>query len=264
MKKLSPPYRKYILGARPTHAVTDNIHEAFEGITLELMHSLLKSKGYLSENKKPTKKAVNDGLIDACEGKALWNLEAVSLFLKSGGMNPKRANSNQSFEISYEGDKFVTLTVLSSYFNNTPAEVGRWLTKLGYRGKDGLPSKEWVKKGLAQIGETKIMGKQTKKVSLWELKQTMDILISNGYILDFDYEKSLKGRGRNSDVKVDSIDSRVDQFLREFVPLYNGKDSLGTRRLVSKTPKAILLRAEKKLSQKEGFLTMGLYNRRFQ
>lgn len=268
MKELEPPLRRHTLGKLPSHATTDKVYEAFSGFTPEMTVALLTSMGYLGDSGKPTKKAANEGVLDKCSGKFIWNLSELEKKFKKGLPNVKRTYSNQELIIrDYTGESYVTLTDIAVRFNVTPRQVGKWLDELGLRDEKGLPTKEVLKSKLAIVENFKTVGnrsKQTRKSGFWEVKQTCELLMSKGHPLDFDYEKSLEGKGKNSSVEVkeNAVAERVAEFSKEFAKLYNAKDREAIR-LVNKTPKLILNEAEK-LLKKPGLFSKKAYLKRLE
>lgn len=262
--ELEPPIKKHLLGKLPTHSSTKNLASNFKGYSDEFMVKVLESGGYL-EKGRFTMKARNSGLVDSCESKALWNLSLLQELLRSEGLKADRAYVNQELPVNPSVDPVYTgLAQIGVHFEVSGPTVGKWMDKLGLREENSLPKEKYVKDGLAVIAEMTMPGKkkQTKKFAKWDLYRVVPMLVEAGHPLDFNYEKSLKGKGKNSDVKVTGIDLRVKEFCKEFVSLYNAKDRQALK-LVDKTPKLILNRAEDKL-KKPGFFSEDRYKRRFE
>jgi hypothetical protein len=103
-------------------------------------------------------------------------------------------------------------------------------------------------------------GKKTRKVALWNLYLTQKKLLEAGHELDFDYSKTLKGTGRNSDVTVsEDMNARVRKFVQEFTEAFKDPDHrYRCIRMVKNTPKPVLKKAEQ-LMNRPGFLTQEHY-----
>lgn len=267
MNELNPPLKQYVLGKMPSHCGTSSLAENFSGMTQDTMLSMLTSAGYL-ENSKPTRQAVVDGLLFRCEKKLLWDIEKVKEVFESQGLTMNRQYVNQKITPpSSSESQFVSLSVISTYFNVSSTKVGQWLKEIGLREEDGTPTKDAQDRGLVQIVDFETRSNEGKKTSrqfgVWNLYETQKLLVSNGHPLDMDYSATLKGKGRNGDVTVASssvFDERVKEFLQKFTPLYNEKNR-GCIALVSKTPRIIQEKAETKLG-KPGFFTKNAYKKR--
>jgi len=262
MEKLEPPIKKYLTGKRPSHSSTSNLFKNFKNLDSNALLFVFNKAGYLSEDYKPTKKAIEDGLIDSCERKALWKIDIVEQKLHESGMKVERQSVNQEIKDTTNGEpKFVGLGVIATYFNVSANQIGKWLDKLELRDEEKMGNQEAMDKGLSTIVEMNAdsAGKKTRKIAMWDLYLTQKILVEAGYELDFDYEKTLKGKGKNSDVTVSSLDDRVKDFAKEFSLLFKNVD---TRKelpaLVKKQPKIVLQKAEE-LLKKPGFITDGIY-----
>lgn len=262
MEKLEPPIKRYLTGRRPSHSSTADLSKNFKNLDSNALLFIFNKAGYLTEEYKPTKKAVEDGLIDSCEKKVLWKLEQVEEKIKESGMNVERQSVNQEIRANTNGEpKFVGLGVIATYFNVSATTIGKWLDELDLRDEEKMGNQEAMDKGLATIVEMNAdtAGKKTRKIAMWDLVLTQEILLEAGHELDFDYEKSLKGKGKNSDVSVSTVDERAKDFAKEFTSLF--KDP-STRKqcphMVKKQPKLILKKAEE-LMKKPGFLTNDVY-----
>lgn len=262
MEKLQPPVKRYLTGKRPSHSATTELAKNFKNLDPNALLFIFNKAGYLTEDYKPTKKAVEDGLIDSCEKKVLWKLEAVEEKLRESGMNVERKSVNQEIKDNTDGKpKFVGLGVIATYFNVTANTIGKWLDDLELRDDEKMGSQDAMDRGLATIVEMNAdsAGKKTRKIAMWDLILTQEVLLEAGHELDFDYEKTLKGKGKNSDVTVTTIDDRAREFAKDFSRLFKNPD---TRKecpaLVKKQPKIVLEKAETLLN-KPGFLTSGTY-----
>lgn len=262
MEKLTPPIKKYLTGKRPTHSSTTDLSKNFKNLDPNALLFIFNKEGYLTEEYKPTKKAVEDGLIDTCDKKVLWNLDNVEAKIKDSGMNVERQSVNQEIRDTGNGEpKFVGLGVIATYFNVTANTIGKWLDALELRDDEKMGTTDAMDKGLATVVEMNAdsAGKKTRKIAMWDLYLTQQVLLEAGHELDFDYEKSLKGKGKNSDVTVSTVDDRALEFAKEFSSIF--KDTSRRKELpalVKKQPKIILKKAEE-LLKKPGFITEGIY-----
>lgn len=262
MEKLEPPIKRYLTGRRPSHSSTADLSKNFKNLDPNALLFIFNKAGYLTEEYKPTKKAVEDGLIDSCEKKVLWKVDAVKEKLHELGMTVERQSMNQTIKDNTGGEpKFVGLGVIATYFNVTANTIGKWLDDLDLRDDEKMGNSEAMDKGLATVVEMNAdtAGKKTRKIAMWDLVLTQEVLLEAGHELDFDYEKSLKGKGKNSDVTVTTIDDRAREFAKEFTQLFKNPE---TRKqcsvIVRKQPKLVLKKAEE-LMKKPGFLTNDVY-----
>lgn len=263
MEKLPPPVKRYLTGKNPSHSSTSKLHENFVNIHENALRFVLHKNGLVDDNYKPTKQAVQEGYIDVCDRKALWKIDNVLIFLQGSGMKTKRQIVNQEIEMPLSGEpQWVNLGTIGTYFNVSANEIGKWLDKLDLRGDDKLGSNEAVDKGLVSVKEMSAgPGKKTRKIAMWNLHLVVDILKENGYELDFDYEKTLQGTGKNSNVEVSSLDTKIKEFTKEFVQLYKKPDTRSKAIILAKKqPKPFLVKSEN-LLKKPGFFTEGKYLR---
>lgn len=263
MEKLPPPILRHTSGAFPSHSSTAKLHENFANMDENALGFIMVKLGYFerAENAfKPTKKAAADGLIDACEKKALWKLQGVMDVLSEQGNTIERKAVNQALkEPKSLEPKWVNLGTIGTYFNVTANQIGKWLTELGYKDNSGEITEEAKEFGLASESEMNAGGNKTRKIIMWDLYPTQKVLVDAGHLLDFDYEKTLKGTGKNSDVSVVSFDDKAKEFAKKFVELYkDNKRKHEISGLVKKTPKPILEKAEA-LLKKPGLFTKDGY-----
>lgn len=260
MTKLESPVRRYTTGKLPTHSSTASLHTHFKQMPKEALTTALQANGYLSDSGKPTKKALTDDLLDVCDKAVIWRLSQVGKLLESAGMNVKRQYGNQSIDPPTSSDPtWVNLTTISTFFNVTPGTIGKWLDALELREDDGLPTKDAQDRGLGTVSEMSAGKKKTRKIAMWESYLVRVMLRDNGHPLDFDYAKSLEAKGKNSAVKVETMDSRALEFAKEFAALYKTRSRSSCSSLVKKTPKPILKRAEVLLKKPSGWLENGAY-----
>lgn len=262
MQKLTGPVIKYTSGAFPSHAPTLTLAANFEGLDPNALRFILSKEGWMTANGAPTKKSAADGLVDIVESKPFWNLVELEARLASLGNSFVRKAVNQEIKLSEGSEpKWVNLGTIASYFSVTANEVGKWLDKLELRDDEKMATGEATERGLATIVEMSTgQGKnQTRKINHWNLHEIQQLLLNDGHYLNFDYEESLKGRGRNSDVKVETVDDRAKTFAREFTTIFKDK----TRRrelpeLIRKTPRIVMEKADV-LIGRPGFTAKGLY-----
>lgn len=260
MQTIESPARRYITGKLPSHAELKTLHEQFSEMPAVVVEQVLKGKGYLSETGAPTKRALAAKVLDVCDKRFLWRIEAVEETLRSAGLTPKRVYGNQKIDPPTSSDPtWVNLTTLATYFNVTAPAVGRWLDELELREDDGLPTKDAQDRGLGYVSEMAAGKKKTRKIAMWESYQTRLMLRDAGHPLDFDYMKSLEAKGKNSAIKVETLDSRTEDFTRGFVAAFKTGSKEQTKAHVGKTPRAILGRAEKLLKKPEGWISNGKY-----
>lgn len=260
MTKLAPPVKRYLTGKLPSHSGSQSLANNFKELHKDALIFVFLKAGYMSEEGKPTKKALADGLIDSCEGKALWNLDKVQESLLSLGMNAERKSVNQ--EIKEPDDmepRWVNLGTIGTYFNVTANTVGKWLDKLEFRESDGMGSQSAMDLGLVTVSEMNAGGKKTRKIAMWNLYPVQRVLVEAGYELDFDYEKVHKGSGKNSDVQVTTIDERAKQFAKDFVKTFKEIDERHKCRAMIKEQPSIVLKKAEVLLNKPGFFTKNDY-----
>lgn len=250
------------MGAFPSHSLTSTLSENFQNLDKNALVWILNNAGYMTKEGKPTKKSATEGLVDSCESKALWNLELLNLKLTELGNSYERKAVNQNVSRNSSGEpQWVNLGTVGSYFSVSATAVGKWLDELDLRDDEGMANAESLDKGLANTVEMNAGKNKTRKITQWNLELIQELLMEAGHYLDFDYEKSLKGSGRNSDVRVESVEDRVKEFAREFTKMF--KDTSVRRnlpQLVRRTPKPIQKKAEE-LMKKPGFITEGKYLR---
>lgn len=264
MLTLPPPLKRHLLGARPTHCGTKALGSHFAGLPQEVLLPLLQGAGYLTEEGRPTELAVTEEVVAACERKLLWSLAKVEEVLRSGGLSPERVAQQQEVGVPAGDPQWANLGTLATYFSVSAPTVGKWLDDLGLReGEEHTPTKEAVEGGLASLREMKLEGKKTRQITHWNLHVVKALLVEAGHELNFDYEGSLKGRGRNGDVEVqeNALERRAREVAQEFTTLFRDPQTRPqVVRLVNTTPRPLLKGAED-LLRKPGLLTLGHYRR---
>lgn len=262
MERLSPPVKKYLTGKLPTHSSTQDLYKNFKNVDENALLFVFMKNGFFDSERKPTRKAVQEGLIDSCDGKALWNLDNVQKKLMELRFSSERQVVNQEINDDSLGEpRWVNLGTIATYFNVTSNTIGKWLDSLGFRGDDKHANDKAFSYGLAKISEMNAGGKKTRKITMWNLIPVQKVLVEAGHELDFDYSKTLEGKGKNSNVEVTTIDDRAKQFAKDFSYYFKKSETRKECvRLVQKTPKPILLRAEKIL-KKPGFILNNEYKK---
>jgi len=261
MKKLEGPAKRYITGAFPSHSSFETLGEHF-GLELNALRFVLQKEGWLSMADKPTKRAANDDLVDVVDGEFLWKVDLLLDNLNRLGNSFSRHAVNQNLPESSGEPQWANLGTIGTYFSVSAKKVGDWLDELDLRD-EGMANDSAMEQGLATVVEMNTgQGKnQTRKINYWNLHATIELLMSAGHYLDFDYAKTLKGSGHNSDVRVETIDDRAKVFAKEFSALF--KDKVRRRELpeiVRRTASPILKKAELLLGR-PGFITSGEYTR---
>lgn len=262
METLNGPVKRYISGAFPSHSALTTLAQNFRELNDTALEFILRKEGFIGESGKPTRRAAERGLIDRCDNQTLWNLTKLEKELANLGNRFERQAVNQQLA-EPEGNEpsWANLGTIGTYFSVSATVVGKWLDELELREEDGMANEQALERGLATTFEMSTgQGKnKTRKITHWNLHLVQRLLMANGHPLDFDYEKSLKGSGRNSDVQVETVEHRAKTFANTFVRIFKDKEQ---RRqlpaLVSKTPKPIQKKAEE-LIGKPGFITKELY-----
>lgn len=259
---LEPPLKRYTSGKLPTHSGTQNIAENFKSLHQNVVIFVFSKAGYMDEQGKPLKLAVTDGLIDSCEKKVLWNLEKVEMKLAELGVPDTRIFVNQEINEPDDGEpRWVNLGTIGTYFNVTANTIGKWLDNLELRDDDGMGNQDAMDQGLVTISEMNAGGKKTRKISMWNLHPVQRALMEAGHPLDFDYEKFLKGSGKNSNVEVTTIDDRAKQFAKDFMKTFKDPETRhNCEKMVKSQAHPILKRAET-LLKKDGFFTNAIYKK---
>lgn len=262
MQKLTGSAARYTSGAYPSHSAHSKLASNFEHMDANALRFILRKRGWVTDTGSPTKKAAADGVIDALGGQPLWNLKELERILTENGDRLTRKPVNQDLpEPESAEPSWVNLGTVGSYFSVSASIVGKWLDQLELRDADKMGSKDAADQGLCTTVEMSTgQGKnQTRKITHWNLYAVQKLLMEAGHLLDFDYESTLKGRGRNSDVEVDTVESRAKAFAKEFTTIF--KDKAKRRELpelVRRTPKPIQRKAEE-LIGRLGFITEGVY-----
>lgn len=261
MERLEGPSKKYTTGAFPSHSSNSRLADNFAELEDVALRFIMQKEGWVGDTGKPTKRAATLGLVDAVGNEFLWNLEKLLKALNDLGNKFTRAAVNQELPDPPKGEpQWANLGTIGTYFSVSAKVVGDWLDELNLR-EDGMASNRAIEEGLATVLEMSTgQGKnQTRKINHWNLHAVLSLLKENGHYLNFDYAKTLKGSGKNSDVKVETIDDRARAFANEFARIFKDKQARRELdQLVSKTPRIIQTKAEEML-KRPGFISKGLY-----
>ena len=261
MERLEPPLKRYLSGARPSHSSLGKLGDNFKEMESTLLRSILTAGEYLDGQGKATQKAKDEGLVDSCEGKILWRVDSVVEACARGGLTLERRAVNQSLP-AYHGTevRWANLGTIATYFSTTANQVGKWLDDLDLREPGGEPSEASLKGGLATMVEMNAGGKKTRSVAQWNLDIICEKLMEAGHELDFSYEETLKGKGRNGDVQVSGVDAKVRELYEQWRELYRSGDTQDRSwKVFEGQPRMILVKLENDYFKKPGFLTQRRY-----
>ena len=75
--------------------------------------------------------------------------------------------------------------------------------------------------------------KVTRRFGLWAMVPIQERLMAAGHPLDMDYNSTLKGKGRNSDVEVGSADGVLDAAQRRITAAARARDAAALRAAVA-------------------------------
>lgn len=79
---------------------------------------MLQQGGYLSGEGKPTRRALDSGLVGQCGRHLIWNLDRVSQCLAAQGCEVVRRSVNQEIAASRGGGpSWVNLATIGTYFS---------------------------------------------------------------------------------------------------------------------------------------------------
>lgn len=301
--KLEPPVAQYITGNNPTHCAKKNIVKYVTNIAEAQLNNRLRENGYISLEEKPTKQALNDGIVDSCDGKILWNIDKIKQFIKnetpsesvltssttpdSRASNPSSNNTPSKRPVRTE-PAWVDLGTIGTYFGVGNVVIGKWLDHLGFRAKptmqknesgavdmldmareaqkkqiDGFIGKEPTEKafnmGLARTITVTNRKQQEIDIVQWNLDLCKAVLVKAGHPLDTEHKMALKGKGKNSDVKVNGMDKRAQELYVEWAKLYNNPaDRWKIKKLFSGQP-ILLLNKVEELMQMPGYISNKKY-----
>ena len=277
--KLSPPASQYTEGAAPSHSSWKTLPGYLKLWSAEEVVSLLKQGQYVTAEGKIAKKAMEEGLVDTCEGKGLWHVKKTTkalLALTRKPSKPKPAAKPASPPPAQRpaGPVWTDLENIGTYFGVGKNKVGTWLDQLGLRGykprqvnesgdldmldianeskekfRAKVPTELALERGFAQVETIDYKGKGGKDKSFekysWNLEMVKAVLVKNGHELDTERKLLLKGKGRNSDVKVESLDDRAKVLYGEWKKLHsNPKTRASSWDVFKKKPRPLLIRVE--------------------
>lgn len=297
MTTLPPPIEQYINGKNPTHTSQRRLGQHITFATPEVINGALTSNGLLSADGKITKQALEENIVDVCDKRALWNIREVKKIVlhatrkesdpdrKAGVVQPRSAQKAAT------GPVFTDLENIGTYFGVGKNTVGKWLEELGLRGykirqvnesgdfdmldiaaeskekfRMKVPTEAAFERGYAQVDVIEYTQKGSKKSFekySWNLEKVKNLLVKNGHELDTERKLLLKGKGKNSDVKVESLDSRAEALYREWKKLYkNPSTKKSSWKVFHKQPKPLLQRVEV-LMGRPRYLQDKLYEKKF-
>lgn len=279
--KIAGPSTQYTSGKNPTHSSRSNLAKIVKAWSDEEITKMLTVGGYINpENGRITKKSVQDGLVDICEGKPLWNLletkkQLIRLHESAEVLKAaERERENKKREQRKE-TAWVDLGTIGTYFGASAIKVGKWLDQLGLRveqkiqrnesgdfdmldisnqkkaeqANGGFISKQPSEKAFAMGLAREIMvtnrKKQDIKIVQWNLEIAKAVLLKSGHELDTDRKMMLKGKGRNSDVKIETLDDRAKKMYNDWLKLYrDDKTKAESWKIFDHQPTAVLMRVE--------------------
>ena len=252
VRELSGALAQYTRGKLPSHCGTSVIIRAFS-MPAETVEGALTSLGYLKDG-KPTRLAVQDGLLDRWRDKVLWSVDNVLGVLKRGVPKVERVLLNQEFP-KVEDGCFVNTSTIGTYFDVSSVVVGRWLKEIGVRDPGtGKPSRDAVKSKLVQVAGVETAAGR-RETYLWDLRRTLRLLVDAGYVFDYDYGKTMVGRGRNSDVSVCTVEDKAAVVAEGLSGAVAVGDRAAGLRLLRDCPGVLLRLVEERLRYPVGSLS---------
>lgn len=288
--KLDPPAKQYLTGSNPSHSSLANLANHAKAWNDEEILDLLTKSGYL-EAGKVTKLALHRGVADICEGKVLWNLLETKRALITAAKVQDQKKSAEALarnkRVSSE-PAWVDLGTIGTYFGVGNVVIGRWLDALGFREKPRLavnesgahdlldiarqaqekqasgfigkqPTERALETGLARKLTVTNRKKQEIEITQWNLDLCKAVLVRAGHELDTERKSLLKGKGKNSDVKVVTADDRARELYLKWKKLHNAPSTRAKSWSVfASQPTVILVRVEAMMNR-PGFLTEKRY-----
>lgn len=294
---LTPPISQYVEGEKPSHSSKARLHVFVKAFPQRTIDDLLVKGGYLTSEGKPTRKSLDEGLVEVCENKALWNLSKTRKALAELSRPPKRDKKNVKpitkpvLQRVRTEPAWVDFETIGTYFGVGKIQVGKWVDQLGLRAvpevqvnesgavdmldmanqakekqSNGFIGKKPTQKaldgGFAQV--TIITGKKDKEFEIvkWNLDLVKAALVKAGHPLDTERKMMLKGKGKNSDVKVETMDDRIKRLYSEW---YKLQKSPATRKsswdVFKNQPKIVLSKVEVMMGKPEGYISRKDYLR---
>lgn len=286
--KLDQPIETYLTGDNPTHTALSRMSTHAKAWTQDEIVDMFKIAGYLDPEGKVTKHAVQSRLVDSCGGKVLWNLlESKKALVAQHRIKEQARGATEAARLKKLEDsepKWVDLGTIGTYFGASAVMVGRWLDKLGLRiipkmetnesgsvdmldiarAKQSEQQGQFVSKkpsdkafdsGLARTLTVTNRKKQEIDLIQWNLELCKTLLVRAGHDLDTERKMTLKGKGKNSDVKVITVDDRAKELYAKWRKLYNDpKTRKSSWDVFNKQPKPIILKVEA-LMNRPDFIT---------
>lgn len=280
MAQLPPPIEKYLAGTNPTHTSRQKLQK-YLNIEQKDIERVLKAEKAITPEGKVTKLAQQTGLVDTCEGRALWNIEKTKRLVKLKIGEPKKAQRTEP--------AWVDLGTIGTYFGVGNVALGKWLDQLGLRGiptieknesgdydmldmanqakqkqANGFIGKEPTEKALNMGAARKLTVTNRKQQEIeivqWNLDLVKEVLVRAGHPLDTERKMSLKGKGKNSNVQVNGMDKRAKEIYTEWAKLYaNPNERWKIKKLFSGQPRLLLEKVENDFMKMPGYITDGKY-----
>lgn len=282
--QLPPPIQAHLTGTPPTHTSRAKLATHITFWPQAEVEAVLTQAGYLSPEGKIAKKALEEGLVDTCEGKPLWNLKKTKKVLLALTRKPSKAASPAPIippkaPVRAAGPVWTDLENIGTYFGVGKNKIGTWLDQLGLRdykpmqvNESGdidmldmanaskekfqvkVPTQLALERGLAQVETVEYRGKGGKEKSFekysWDRDAVKALLVKAGHPLDTERKLLHRGKGKNSDVRVESLDDRARALHAEWKKLHsNPTTRKASWDLFHKKPKPLIMRVEMLMGQ---------------
>lgn len=278
LMKLAPPIEQYLSNDKPTHSSRSKLASNMKLWSQPEVEELLRGAAYITTDGKIAKKTVTDGLVDTCEGKPLWNITNTKKVLLAVTRKPSKKATSSVTVLPKRVDRphgpvWTDLENIGTYFGVGKNKIGTWLDQLGLRDykpvqinesgdrdmldmanaskekfKLKIPTKKALERGFANMETIEYTQKGNAKSFdkyYWNLDMVKEALVRAGHPLDTDRKLLHKGRGKNGDIKVETIDDRAKKLYSDWLRLYNNpnthKDSWA---IFNKQPVLILTKVE--------------------
>lgn len=279
--KLAAPIEQYLTGDKPSHTSRARLATHITFWPQDKVEELLREERYLTPDGKISPRALSEGLVDTCDGKPLWNLKKTKLALLAATRKTPKENKTPAKPIvmprsrpTTSGPVWTDLENIGTYFGVGKNKVGTWLDQLGLRGNKELqvnesgdydmldvarqsqekfsskvPTEKALNEGYAQVEVVEYRGKGGKEKSFekysWDRDRVKDLLVRAGHPLDTERKLLLKGKGKNSNVSVDSLDTRAEALHAEWKKLYaDPATRKASWKVFDRKPSALLMRVE--------------------
>lgn len=276
--KLEAPIEQYLTGEKPSHTSRAKLAQHITFWPQDEVERVLTKGGYLSAEGKITAKAQSEGLVDTCEGKPLWNLKKTKRVLLELTRKPTKSPAKPPTPVAPQrpqrtGPVWTDLENIGTYFGVGKNKIGKWLDELGLRDykpvqinesgdvdmldianqskekfRTKIPTEKALQLGYAQVetieytkkGETRAFDKYA-----WNLEKVKAVLVKAGHELDTERKLLHKGKGKNSDISVESLDDRAKKLYDEWKKLHsNPSTRKESWKVFEKKPTPILMRVE--------------------